>query len=102
MAYKITDACVACGTCIGECPVEAISAGDIYVIDPDKCISCGRCEERCRAQCVKVVSRYVDASRCVMCFDCVADCPTGAIRYQRNRNRPATPLVRRVKNSSKT
>ena len=35
MAYKITDACVACGTCIGECPVEAISAGDIYVIDPD-------------------------------------------------------------------
>ena len=71
-------------------------------IDPDKCISCGRCEERCRAQCVKVVSRYVDASRCVMCFDCVADCPTGAIRYQRNRNRPATPLVRRVKNSSKT
>ena len=38
MAYRITDACVACGTCIGECPVEAISAGDIYVIDPDKCI----------------------------------------------------------------
>ncbi len=22
MAYKITDSCVACGTCIGECPVE--------------------------------------------------------------------------------
>ena len=38
MAYKITDSCVACGTCIGECPVEAISAGDIYVIDADKCI----------------------------------------------------------------
>ena len=36
MAYKITDSCVACGTCIGECPTEAISAGDIYVIDPDK------------------------------------------------------------------
>ena len=33
MAYKITDSCVACGTCIGECPVEAISAGDIYVIE---------------------------------------------------------------------
>ena len=27
MAYKITDSCVACGSCIGECPVEAISAG---------------------------------------------------------------------------
>ena len=38
MAYKISDSCVACGTCIDECPVEAISAGDIYVIDPSKCI----------------------------------------------------------------
>lgn len=36
MAYKITDSCVACGSCIGECPVEAISAGDIYVIDADQ------------------------------------------------------------------
>ena len=33
MAYKITDSCVACGTCIDECPVGAISEGDIYVID---------------------------------------------------------------------
>ena len=29
MAYKITDSCVACGSCIGECPVEAISAGAV-------------------------------------------------------------------------
>ena len=43
MAYKISDSCVACGTCIDECPVEAISAGDIYVIDPSKCIDCGTC-----------------------------------------------------------
>ncbi|MCU0379313.1 MAG: 4Fe-4S binding protein, partial [Bacteroidales bacterium] len=25
MAYKINDDCTACGTCIDECPVEAIS-----------------------------------------------------------------------------
>ena len=25
MAYVISDECVACGTCAGECPVEAIS-----------------------------------------------------------------------------
>ncbi|MGD1822781.1 MAG: DUF362 domain-containing protein [Pleomorphochaeta sp.] len=47
MAYKITDDCVACGSCIGECPVEAISEGDIYVIDADTCISCGACAEAC-------------------------------------------------------
>ena len=38
MAYVIHDSCIACGACEAECPTEAISAGDIYVIDPDKCI----------------------------------------------------------------
>ena len=40
MAYKITDACIACGACAAECPVEAIAEGDnIYVVDADKCLS---------------------------------------------------------------
>ena len=48
MAYKITDACVNCGSCEGECPVGAISEGEgKYVIDPEKCISCGACEGTC-------------------------------------------------------
>ncbi|HNY23249.1 MAG: 4Fe-4S binding protein [Bacteroidales bacterium] len=47
MAHKITDSCVACGTCIDECPVGAISAGDIYVINPDECIDCGACAAAC-------------------------------------------------------
>ena len=42
MAYKITDACVSCGTCAGECPVGAISQGDAqYEIDANACVPCG-------------------------------------------------------------
>ena len=49
MAYKITDACIACGACAAECPVEAISEGDgKYEIDADKCVKCGLCMSNCR------------------------------------------------------
>ena len=35
MAYVIGDDCIACGTCQGECPVEAISEGEKYsIINP--------------------------------------------------------------------
>ena len=47
MAYKITDECIACGACKDECPVEAISEGDIYVIDAEACIDCGACAGAC-------------------------------------------------------
>ncbi|MCL2727530.1 MAG: 4Fe-4S binding protein [Bacteroidales bacterium] len=47
MAYKINEDCVACGSCVDECPLEAISAGDIYSIDPDVCTDCGTCVDAC-------------------------------------------------------
>ncbi len=47
MAYKITDTCVACGTCAGECPTSSISEGDIYVINQDTCVGCGACANAC-------------------------------------------------------
>ena len=53
MAHKINDSCVACGTCVSECPVEAIKEGDpIYVIDADTCIDCGACAAACPAEAI--------------------------------------------------
>ena len=47
MAYVITEDCIACGACVAECPTDAISEGDIYIIDPDACIDCGACNDVC-------------------------------------------------------
>jgi len=52
MAYVINDDCTACGTCIDECPVEAITEGDIYVIDPDICTDCGSCADVCPVEAI--------------------------------------------------
>ncbi|OQA00376.1 MAG: Ferredoxin [Bacteroidetes bacterium ADurb.Bin408] len=52
MAYKISEDCTACGSCIDECPVEAISEGDIYKIDPEICTDCGSCADVCPVEAI--------------------------------------------------
>ena len=47
MAYVINDSCIACGACVSECPVDAISEGDPYTIDADLCTDCGACSGAC-------------------------------------------------------
>ena len=50
MAYVISDDCISCGTCEGECPAGAISEGDgKYEIDADTCMDCGSCAGACPA-----------------------------------------------------
>ena len=54
MAYKITSECVACGTCLPECPVNAISEGEpTYVIDAELCTECGACAEVCPVEAIQ-------------------------------------------------
>jgi len=52
MAHVISDDCTACGACMDECPTEAISEGDIYVIDPELCTDCGACADVCPVEAI--------------------------------------------------
>jgi ferredoxin len=53
MAYKISEACINCGACEGECPASAISEKDgKRWIDPDKCVDCGTCTGACPVEAI--------------------------------------------------
>jgi len=52
MAFIISEDCIACGSCINECPVDAITEGDIYVIDASLCIDCGACADVCPVEAI--------------------------------------------------
>jgi N4-(beta-N-acetylglucosaminyl)-L-asparaginase len=51
--YCINEDCTACGDCFVECPVKAISKGDIYYVDPKSCTSCGACADVCPVNAVQ-------------------------------------------------
>jgi ferredoxin len=54
MAYKITKDCIACGARIDNCPMGAITEGEIYHIDPDMCTECGTCLDNCPNDAIKI------------------------------------------------
>jgi len=53
MAYKITEDCVACGSCAATCPVSAIQEGEPTYSINDECVECGSCAEVCPTGAIK-------------------------------------------------
>ncbi len=48
MAFVITDSCISCGACAGNCPVDAIAEGDEHFeINAETCVGCGTCANGC-------------------------------------------------------
>lgn len=88
--------------CNTLCPVGALlgffgrrSAFHID-IDTDRCIQCRRCADVCKAQCIDLESHTADMSRCVVCFDCLPECPNEAIAYTLSRHTLSDPLLQKI------
>lgn len=81
--------------CNTICPVGAIlsvfSRWSLFkpVINTDKCNNCGLCGKGCRASCIDTKNHKVDTSRCVVCFDCIDNCNSGAISFGVRLGKPA-------------
>lgn len=93
--------CTACGNCVKACPKHVIEIRNkgprgmkVYVscINKDKgpaakkacaaaCIGCGICAKTCTHDAIAIVDNvaYIDYSKCKLCRECEALCPTGAI-----------------------
>ena len=57
MVAKVNkDECVGCGSCVDECPSEAISMNDddIAVINADECTDCGMCVDACPTEAISM------------------------------------------------
>ena len=51
--YRITDACIGCGTCQTVCPQGVISDGTPYVIEQNHCLQCGNCADNCPVEAIE-------------------------------------------------
>ena len=93
--------CTACGACVKACPkaiIELRPKGPrgmkvfVSCINKDKgpvakkacaaaCIGCGICAKTCTHDAIVVENNiaYIDASKCKLCRECEALCPTGSI-----------------------
>ncbi len=51
-------------------------------MDKDKCRNCSLCERNCKTAAIDFRAGTVDASRCVVCGDCVDKCKFDALHYK--------------------
>jgi len=55
MPWVNQDMCTGCGTCVEECPVDAIALteDDVAQINEEQCIRCGTCHDVCPEEAVR-------------------------------------------------
>lgn len=53
--------CVACGSCVKVCPLDALSIwrGVVALVDQGRCVGCGTCTRECPAGALSLADREV-------------------------------------------
>ena len=83
--------------CNSVCPVGtilgALSKFSFLKIrlNAEKCVGCGLCAKACKSSCIDVQYREIDASRCVVCLDCLTVCRKDALSFGPNRKGRVAP-----------
>lgn len=54
------------------------NGGSFFPLTSGACVNCGRCARECPMQAIAADNRTIDTSRCIACFRCVRRCPVGA------------------------
>ncbi|MCB2340001.1 RnfABCDGE type electron transport complex subunit B [Clostridium estertheticum] len=96
--------CLGFGTCVNNCPFDAMTMGDngLPIIDEVKCTGCGKCKSVCPKKVIDLVSpgihvaincnskdkgavaRKLCTIACIGCGICVKNCSHGAIKIENN------------------
>lgn len=54
------------------------NGGSFYPLTSDACVQCGRCAAECPMQAIEKDYRTIRQDRCIACFRCIRRCPVGA------------------------
>lgn len=93
--------CLGYGTCVKECPFEAISVvNGVAVVDREKCKACGKCVKICPKHLISLIPYDAGAAvacssadkgpvtvkacqaGCIGCGICVKNCPAQAVKVE--------------------
>lgn len=58
-AQVLKSECIACGVCVGECPIQAVKvvSGVFAEVDEARCVGCGKCEKACPASIIEIIKK---------------------------------------------